>query len=104
MRRGLLLVLLISSRLAAADPAVTEGMSNGRAWTGLGGGDPKTAVMLKFIYLVGLWDGLRQEQGELIPAMCPKPTPGQDEKAAAITPTLLPAGKDLVTMIPALDT
>jgi hypothetical protein len=36
------------------------------------------AVEIKFVYLVGLADGLRQAQGEIVPALFSKPTPGQE--------------------------
>jgi hypothetical protein len=94
--KTVLLVLAMASGLLAADAAVTEGLSNGRAWKGM-------AVEVKFVYLVGLSDGLRQAQGELVPALFSKPTPGQDEKAAEIIPDLLSAGKGFPTMIAALD-
>jgi hypothetical protein len=101
--KTLLLVAFVSGRLLAADPAVTDGMSNGKAWNGLGGGNPKTAVMLKLLYLLGLSDGYTQSRGELIPQLFSKPTPGQEEKGAEIIPDLLPKNGDLTVIIAELD-
>lgn len=94
MKTILLALTLGCAGLLAADAAVTNGMSNGRAWKGLGGTDDRLAVELKFIYLVGLADGFRQTQGEITP---------QEEAAREITPSLLPTGTDFPTMIAALD-
>jgi hypothetical protein len=55
------------------------------------------------VYLVGLADGLKHAQGELVPALFAKPTVGQESKAAEIVPSLLPAGKGFPEMIAALD-
>lgn len=96
-------VLVMSASLFAAVPAVSEGMSNGRAWNGFGGGDPKMALMLKFVCLVGLSDGLQQAQGELMVTLFPKPAPGQEEKVAEIIPSLRPTGMGFPNMIAALD-
>jgi hypothetical protein len=52
---------------------------------------------------VGLSDGFRQAQDEIVPVLFSKPTPGQEEKAAEIVPSLRPVGKDFPTMIAALD-
>ena len=101
--KTLLFAAFISGRLLAADPAVTDGMSNGRAWNGLGGGNPKSAVMLKVLYLLGLSDGYTQGRGELIPQLFSKPTPGQEERVAEIIPDLLPKNGDLTAMIAELD-
>ena len=99
VRSKMVLVLLLTgflSSLFADDPAVTDGFSNGKAWNGM-------AVSIKFVYLVGLADGLRHAQGELVPAMFAKPTPGQEGKAAEVVPSLLPPGKGFPEMIAALD-
>jgi hypothetical protein len=94
MKTILLALTLGCAGLLPADPAITEGMSNGRAWKGLGGGDSKMAVSLRFIYLVGLADGFRKAQGEIAP---------EEEKAREIAPNLLPAGSGFPIMIAALD-
>src|SRR5260370_34749207 len=60
----LLILASASATLRAADPAKSDGMSNGRAWNGLGGGDKKMAVMLKFLYVAGLSDGFQQAREE----------------------------------------
>lgn len=94
MKTILLAFTLGCGGLIAADAAVTEGMSDGRAWKGLGGADKIAAAELKFIYLVGLADGFRQAQGEIAP---------EEKKAREIVANLLPGGSDLATMIAALD-
>ena len=99
----LLLGAFVSGGLLAADPAVTDGMSNGKAWNGFGGGNPKTAVMLKVVYILGISDGYMQGRGELIPQLFSKPTPGQEERAAEIIPDLLPTNGDLAVFIAELD-
>jgi hypothetical protein len=92
----LLLTGFLSATLIAKDSAVTDGFSNGRAWNGM-------AVSIKFVYLVGLADGLLHAQGELMTVMFAKPTPGQESKAAEVVPSLLPPGKGFPEMIAALD-
>lgn len=113
--KTVLAVLLASAGLLAGDPAVTDGMSNGRAWNGLGGGDKKVAAMLKFLYVVGLSDGFHQAADEvsynlddLVSALAPsKPSADRIEavkKAASeMIPDLRPAATDLVTVIALLD-
>jgi len=115
MKTILLIIASASATLLAADPAVTDGMSNGRAWNGLGGGDKKMAVMLKFLYVIGLSDGFHQATDEvsyglddLVSALSPsKPSADRVEavkKAASeIIPDLRPAGSELVTVIALLD-
>jgi hypothetical protein len=113
--KTVLAVLLASTGLLAADPAVSDGMSNGKAWNGFGGGDKKIALMLKVVLLVGLSDGFHQARDEvsyglddLVSALSPsKPSADRVEavkKAASeVVPNLLPTGSDLVTMIASLD-
>ncbi len=99
MTWNILLALVLtgpSSSLFAGDPAVTTGMSNGRAWNGM-------PVATRFVYLVGLYDGVRQAQVEIVPVLFSKPTTGQEEKAAEIIPSVLPIGKGFPDMIAALD-
>ena len=96
MKIVLLALALLPGGLFAADPAMTDGQSNGRAWTGM-----KTEI--KFVYLVGLADGFRQAAGELMTDLFPKPSPEAEKKAAQIVPRLLPAGSDFPNMIVALD-
>jgi hypothetical protein len=106
-------VLLIASAcsMLAADLAVTDGMSNGRAWKGLGGGDAKMAVMLKFLYVVGLADGLKQGRDELTAGLAgAAASSGQKQlktaqgTAADVIPGLMPTGKnEVAVMIGALD-
>jgi hypothetical protein len=103
MTKVLLVLALASGSLFGSDPAVTDGMSNGKAWNGLGGGNAKTAVMLKFLYVTGLADGIKQGREELIPRLFPKPTAGQEEKVAELVPNLLPAKADFTDMIAGLD-
>jgi hypothetical protein len=91
-----LALAVLPAVLLAADPAVTDGLSNGRAWTGM-------AVEIKFIYLVGVADGLRQATGELMPELSSTPGPEVEKKAAEIVPALLPSGKTFPAMIASLD-
>lgn len=107
--KSLILVLALGSGcLLAADAAATEGTSNGRAWKGLGGTDNQLALEMKFVYLVGLADGLQQAQGELVPILSGQDAKVADvkvaeDKAAVVIPRLLPIGVDFPTMIAALD-
>jgi hypothetical protein len=94
---------LISGSLLGDDPAVTDGMSNGMAWNGLGGGNAKTAVMLKLLYLVGLADGYQHGRSELIPNLFSEPATGQEQKVAELIPDLLPAKAGFPEMIAELD-
>ena len=101
--KSLLGVLVISARLFAADPAVTDGMSNGRAWNGLGGGDEKTAFMLKFLYVVGLSDGLHQAKDEFVAGLSSSPPTDEQQKTLTEAFSLVPAGKGVADVIGMLD-
>jgi hypothetical protein len=68
-----LALAVLPAVLLAADPAVTDGLSNGRAWTGM-------AVEIKFIYLLGVADGLRQATGELMPELSSTPGPEVEKR------------------------
>jgi hypothetical protein len=96
MKRILSAAALVPLALFAADPAVTDGMSNGRAWNGM---KPE----IRFVYLVGLSDGVRQATGEMMAELSPMPGPEAEKKAAEIVPRVLAAGGDFPTMIVALD-
>jgi|ERR1035437_591373 hypothetical protein len=96
MKRILSALAFAQLAIFAADPAVTNGMSNGRAWNGM-----KTEN--RFVYLVGLADGIRQATGELMTELSPQPGPEVEKKAAEIVPSALPSGTDFPTMIVALD-
>jgi hypothetical protein len=92
MKRILILIpamAALAMSTYAADPAVTMDMSNGRAWNGLGAGDEKCAISLKFVYLVGLSDGLRQGAGELYTELSSKPDRQVEKYAEEIIPELL---------------
>jgi hypothetical protein len=97
-----LLTASLAISIQAADPAMSVGMSNGRAWNGLGGGDEKTAVMLKFIYLTGLADGLHEASGDLYTELSSKPDKKAKKQADEIIPQLL-GSMDFPAMINSVD-
>jgi len=99
----ILSLLLVSVSLLAGDPAVTEGMSNGRAWNGVGGGDQTMALMLKFLYVVGLADGLHQAKDEVVAGMFSSPPSTEQQKTFTEAFSLVPAGKGVADVIGMLD-
>jgi hypothetical protein len=95
-------VLFLAMNIHAADPAMSIGMSNGRAWNGLGGGSEKLAVAMKFLYLTGLADGLHQASGDLYTELSSKPVEKVAKQVEKIIPGLL-GSTTFVVMIASLD-
>lgn len=91
---NLLSLTAVAISAFAGDPAITDGCSNGRAWNGM-------ATPFKFVYLVGLADGLHSGKLELQLAIFKEPN--SEEAATAVLPNLLPPGQSLENMIVALD-
>jgi len=102
--KRVLIVLLVSVSLLAGDTAVSDGMSNGRAWNGLGGGNEKMALMLKFMYVVGLADGLQQAKDEFVAGLFSSPPSNEQQKTLTEAFSLVPAGKGAAEVIVMLDT
>jgi len=101
--KKVLAILVVSARLFAADPAVSDGMSNGKAWNGLGGGDQKMALMLKVLYVVGLADGLQQGKDEFVANLSSSPPTTEQKKTLTEAFSLVPAGKGVADVIGMLD-